>query len=96
MKAQILVRGDYSKRKHARTHATQARTHTHTHTHTDHPRLIQADRSEGQCCLAKTFGEEKCLGFAFEGRESSLKSWGNRSRSGDRSVKTCESHEFCG
>ena len=38
------------------------------HTHT---RTVQTDRGDGQCCLAEIFGEEKCLEFAFEGRESS-------------------------
>ena len=46
-------------RMHARTHA-----HTHTHTHT-----VQTNRGEGQCCLTEIFWEEKCLEFAFEGRE---------------------------
>ena len=33
--------------------------------------MAQASRGEGQCCLAEIFREEKCLEFAFEGRESS-------------------------
>ena len=31
-------------------------------------------RSEGQCGLIEIFREEKCLEFAFEGRESGLMS----------------------
>ena len=36
-----------------------------------HTRTVQTDRGDGQCCLAEIFGEEKCLEFAFAGRESS-------------------------
>ena len=55
---------------HARTHAhTHARTHVRTHTHTH---MVQIDRGEGQCCLTEIFGEEKCLEFAFEGRENGV------------------------
>ena len=41
-------------------------SHTHTYTH-----IVQTDWGEGQCCLTEIFGEEKCLEFAFEGKESS-------------------------
>ena len=40
-----------------------ARACAHTHT-------VHTDRSEGQCC-SEILQEEKCLEFAFEGRESS-------------------------
>ena len=71
---------------HSRTHActhTQlhARTHTHIHTHTRrHARTMHARRhahtwykliwGERQWCISEESGEEKCLQFAFEGRES--------------------------
>ena len=47
---------------------THTRTHTRAHTHTH---SVQTDRGERQfCCLTDIFGKEKCLEFAFEGRES--------------------------
>ena len=59
---------------HACMHAhacTPACTHTHTLSHT-----VQSNNGAGQCCLVKIFREEKYPEFAFEGRESSLMSWG--------------------
>ena len=50
---------------------TYAHMHMHTHTHN-----VQTHRGEGQCCLTEKFREEKCLQFAFQGRESSRFSFG--------------------
>ena len=61
---------DVNKGSSITTRKMHTRTHARTHTHT------QTDRGEGQCCLTEIFWEQKCLEFAFEGRESSLMSWG--------------------
>ena len=58
--------------QHACKHTTCMQTHT-----------LRTDRDEGRCCLTEIFGEEKCLEFAFERRESAWCLGGDCSRCGD-------------
>ena len=58
---------------HTHTH-TNTHTHTHTHTRTDtraRTQTLYRLNGEGQYYSAEMLREEKCLEFAFEGRESS-------------------------
>ena len=51
---------------------THTHTHKPTHTHTlTHTHIHRECSGEGQYCSAGIVREEKCLDFAFEGRESS-------------------------
>ena len=54
---------------HTHKHLTPTLTHTHT-THTPHTLLYRL--GEKDSCLAEIFKEEKCIEFAYEGRESSF------------------------
>ena len=82
-------------RMHTRTHArTHAHMHARTHTHTLY-KLIWGER---KWCISEEFGEEKCLQFAFEGRESSrVPAWclrGDYSRCGDLCVRKCDIYSY--